>query len=263
MFVSMDWMQKLEKRFGGWAIPNLTIYLLIMQSVGVALLMGGHNGALDFVLHGNSVMKQGEWWRLLSFMMVPKTLSPIWLFFAFYIFYMMGSSLEREWGTFRFNLFILCGYLFTVAMAFVNPGVVITNTYFLGCVFLAFATLFPNIEFRLFFILPVKVKWLGWLTVGFYIMTLLSADPGSRLCVVAAFANYLLFFGKDIAANAKAGQRRKKFIAERVVDAEKPFHTCAECGITDKTNPEAEFRYCSTCNRCFCSDHLQSHEHAN
>ena len=103
-------------------------------------------------------------------------MSPLWLFFSFYIFYMIGNSLEQHWGTFRFNLFVLCGYLLTVLMAFVSPGAIITNTYFLGSVFLAFATLFPNIEFRLFFVLPVKVKWLGWLTAGIYTMTLFSAD---------------------------------------------------------------------------------------
>lgn len=254
-------MIPLEKKFGGWAIPNLTVYLLVIQAIGVALLMGGYSNPLDLILHGNSVVDRGEWWRLLSFMMIPKTMSPIWLFFAFYIFYLMGTALEREWGTFRFNLFILCGYLFTVAAAFVNPGAIITNTYFLGCVFLAFATLFPNFEFQLFFILPVKVKWLGWLTAGFYLMTLFSADAGSRLCVLAAFANYLLFFGRSFLRNFKSGQRRKAFVAERSVAAAEPIHACAECGATDKIDETMHFRYCSTCGKCFCEAHIASHTH--
>ncbi|MCF7817815.1 MAG: hypothetical protein K9M54_08020 [Kiritimatiellales bacterium] len=256
----MSFIASLEKRLGSWAIPNLTIYLLVIQLVGVALLMGGYANTQDLVLVGGLV-EVGQWSRLLSFLMIPKTLSPIWLFFAFYIFYLMGTALEREWGAFRYNLFILCGYLLTLAAAFIAPSAEITCYYFFGCVFLAFATLFPNIEFRLFFILPVKVKWLGWLTAGLYILTLLSADVGSRLCVVAAFANYLLFFGRNFLNNFKSGQRRKAFVAERKVAATETLHACAECGVTDKTDETMHFRYCSTCGKCFCEAHMASHSH--
>lgn len=253
-------MKSLEKRFGNWAIPNLTLYLLAIQAIGVVLLLGGYSKFEDLALVGGLV-QAGQWTRLLSFMMIPKTLSPIWLFFAFYIFYLMGSALEREWGTFRYNLYILFGYLFTIAAAFIAPSAIISNYFFLGSVFLAFATLFPNFEFRLFFILPVKVKWLGWLTVGFYVLTLLSADIGSRLCVVAAFGNYLLFFGKDFMRTAKAGQRRKAFVSDQATMAEQPFHVCAECGVSDKSDGAPDFRYCSTCGKCFCEEHIGNHEH--
>ncbi|VGO17994.1 hypothetical protein [Pontiella sulfatireligans] len=257
----MNIIDKLEKRFGSWAIPNLAIYLIAIQAIGVVLLMGGYAKEVDLILHGSSVVDRGEWWRLLSFMMMPKTLSPIWLFFAFYIFYLMGHALEERWGAFHFNLFILCGYLLTVLMAFISPGAIITNTYFLGCVFMAFATLFPNVEFRLFFILPVKVKWLGWLTVGAYVLTLFSGDAGSRLCVLAAFINYGLFFGKALVNSFKAGKRRKAFQSEQAVEADQPRHVCAECGATDKSDPALDFRYCSTCAQCFCEKHISSHEH--
>ncbi len=256
----MDFISKLEKRFGGLAIPNLTLYLMLIQAIGVVMLMKGLARYEDLVLVGGLV-EVGQWTRLLSFMMIPKTLSPFWLFFAFYIFYLIGSSLEREWGAFRYNLYILTGYLLTISMSFIAPSAVITNYFFLGGIFLAFATLFPNIEFRLFFILPVKVKWLGWLTVAVYLWVLLAADAGSRLCVVAAFANYLLFFGKAFFANLKAGQRRKAFHAERTIAAEQPMHRCAECGASDKSDPELDFRYCSTCGKCYCEKHLRTHAH--
>lgn len=258
----MDFISALEKRFGSWAVPNLAIYLIAVQVIGVALLMGEYVGWQDLILHGSSVMHRGQWWRLLSFMMIPKTLHPLWLFFAFYIFYLMGSALEREWGAFRFNLFILGGYLLTVAMAFIAPGAVITNFYFLGCVFLAFATLFPNFEFRLFFILPVKVKWLGWLTAIVYVLTLVSGDPGSRLCVVAAFANYAVFFGKSFLHNLKAAKRRHTYALKQAEADAQPRHVCSKCGITDKSEERLDFRYCSTCGKCFCEKHIGDHEHA-
>jgi len=263
----MDLISKLEKRFGSWAIPNLAVYLIAIQVIGVVLLMTQRTSYEDLLLYGSGVLHQGQWWRLLSFMMLPKTMSPIWLFFAFYIFYMIGNALEQHWGTFRFNLFILSGYLLTVLMAFINPGAVISNAYFLGGIFLAFATLFPNIEFRLFFILPVKVKWLGWISAAFYILTLLMPSHGSvvavgnKLGVVAAFANYLLFFGKQFFMGFKADVRRKAFVAERAVVAAQPMHTCAKCGVTDKTDDTMHFRYCSTCGGCFCEKHIGDHGH--
>jgi len=257
----MDLISTLEKRFGGWAIPNLTLYLIALQLIGVALLMGGYSTYEDLILVGGLV-QVGQWTRLLSFMMIPKTLSPLWLFFSFYIFYLIGSSLEREWGAFRFNLYILLGYLFTVAAAFIAPTAIIFNTYFLGGVFLAFATLFPNVEFRLFFILPVKVKWLGWLTAGFYILTLLSAGTGSRLGIMAAFVNYALFFGRDFINNVKSALRRKAYEVERAEVAAHPLHVCAKCGVSDKSDDTLHFRYCSTCGKCFCEEHIADHEHA-
>lgn len=256
----MDFVSKLEKRFGGWAIPNLTAYLLAIQIIGVVLLLSGHARYQDLVLVGGLV-QVGQWTRLLSFMMMPKIDPSIWLVFAFYIFYLMGSALEREWGAFRYNLFVLCGYLLTIAMAFINPGAVMTNIYFLGCVFLAFATLFPNFELSLFFLIPVKVKWLGWLTAAGYLFVLFTGDAGNRLCVVAAFANYALFFGKGFVRNLKAGERRKGFVAERKVAAEESRHVCAECGTSDRSDPTVHFRYCSTCGKCFCEAHIGTHRH--
>ncbi len=257
----MDWMSRFEKRFGSWAIPHLALYLIALQAIGVFMLAGGQAGWSDLVLHGSSVLHRGQWWRLLAFMMLPKTLNPVWLFFAFYIFYLMGSALEQQWGTFRFNLFILCGYLLTIAMAFVDPGAVITNAFFLGGVFLAFATLFPNFEFLLFFILPMKVKWLGWLTAAVYVAMLFIGDAGSRLCVVAAFANHALFFGRDLLRGAGAARRRKAFTARSEAVAAQPRHACEACGATDKSDPSLHFRYCSTCGKCFCEHHIANHQH--
>ena len=265
----MDWISPLEKRFGSWAIPNLAAYLVVVQAIGAVLLMSNYVSMDQMILHGSSILHRGEWWRLVTFMMIPKTLSPIWLFFALYIFYLMGSALEGQWGAFRFNLFIGCGYLLTVAMALFNPGAVISNFYFLGCVLLAFATLFPNFEFMLFFILPVKVKWLGWLTLAFFVMTLFQSSRGpagifvvgNKLGVVAALVNYVLFFGPDLLRNINAAKRRKEFQARSTAEVDGPRHRCASCGITEKGNPSLDFRYCSTCGKCFCEEHIANHDH--
>lgn len=265
----MSWLSSLEKRFGAWSIPNLTAYLIVLQVIGIVLLMGGYATESDLFLHGSSVLHRGQWWRLVTFMMIPKVYG-IWFLFAAYIFYIMGSALEQQWGTFRYNLFIWCGYLLTVAMSVLNPGAVVGNYYFLGCVFLAFATLFPHFELHLFFVLPVKVKWLGWLTAVMYV-TILFRSPsdaypaffvvGDKLGVLAAFLNYALFFGRDVLRNMSMARRRNAFMAQSVVSAGAPRHECAECGITDKNNPAMDFRYCSTCGKCFCENHIGQHQH--
>lgn len=262
----MDLITRLEKRFGNWAIPHLALYLIGLQAIGVIMLLGGYAGEMELLLHGSSVMHRGQWWRMLSFLMLPSVnlsgrFFMLWLFFSFYIFYLMSNALERQWGTFRFNLFILSGYLLTVMMAFINPGVVITNTFFLGCVFLAFATLFPNFELLLFFVFPVKVKWLGWLTAGLYLFVLAFSDMGSRLCVLASLVNYALFFGKGFIGNVRAARRRQAYESRVAETAAQPMHVCSSCGSTDKTDPTMLFRYCSTCGQCFCDQHISDHEH--
>lgn len=257
----MNWIEKLERRFGSWAIPKLALYLIIMQAIGYLLLTGGYVGYDDMILHGSSVIHRGQWWRLLSFMMIPENDQLIWLLISFYVFYLISNALEEQWGAFRFNLFILTGYLLTVTFSIISPGAAMTNYYFLGSVLLAFATIFPNFEFLLFFILPVKVKWFGFLAAAFYTLTLFSGDIGSRLSVLAAFITYGLFFGKEFISNFKSGQRKKAYVAKREVLEAQPLHTCESCGKSDKSDPTLSFRYCSTCSKCYCEQHISNHDH--
>ena len=110
--------------------------------------------------------------------------------------------------------------MITVLSIFIKPGIIVTNTYFLGSVFLAFATLFPDVTFRLFLILPVKVKWLGWLTVTGYLFTLLNPleNPiaeGRKWGVYSAFVTYLLFFGEELWIQFKRKQRARLFSKDK------------------------------------------------
>lgn len=256
----MGWIDKAERRFGKWAVSNLTVYMLLLQSLGFALSYTNPEVVERLWLSGGNVLG-GEWYRLFSFMMIPPCGHPLLIFFAFYLFYLMGSGLEGHWGTFRYNLFILIAYLATVLVAFAVPGQIMTNHYIGGSVFLAFAFLFPDFELHLFFILPVKIKWLALLTWILYGLGVLFGGWATRLAIVASVVNFLIFFGRDIRRNIKYGHKRMKTQSKRIVTAQQAFHVCTECGITDKTNPEAEFRYCSICNQCFCSDHLHTHTH--
>jgi hypothetical protein len=196
-------------------------------------------------------------------MLMPPSWSPIWVVFALYLFYLMGNALESEWGEFRYNFFILVGWFATVAVSFIYPGNFSTNSYVLGSVFLAFAYLYPDFVIHLFFILPIKIKWLALIAWAGYGLTLIMGGWLDRLLVGAAILNFLLFFGKDILLTMKSRKRRMEFDARKLRDDSLPFHSCTVCGITDKQAPDMDFRVCAECSgdHEYCAKHIHAHPH--
>jgi len=159
----------LERRLGRFAITHATLYLIIGQ---VFVCLSALLGLLDlrqFVLVPALVVN-GEPWRLITFLFFPppvnfsSMMSLVFLPFAWWIFYLMGTALENYWGAFRYNVFLLLGVVLTIGAAFLAPMSPVTNAFIAGSVFLAFAWLNPDFELALFFILPVKIKWLALLT---------------------------------------------------------------------------------------------------
>jgi hypothetical protein len=133
-----------------------------------------------------------------------------------------------------------------------------------GSVFLAFAALYPDFEIYLFFLLPVKVKWLAMLTWIGYFFGLVSGTWTTRLLVLASICNFLLFFSKDIVSRVRMARRNMAMQARHIGVKPKPyFHRCTVCGITDRSHPEAQFRYCQQCDghHGYCMEHLRNHEH--
>lgn len=266
----MSPIDKLERLFGRFAIANITLYLVMGQ---VFVLLGWMLGRIDLV-HLVLVPKwvmQGEWWRVFSFVLLPPPISrfgPIqlmFLAFALYIFYFMGGALEGYWGTFRYNLFLLAGFLLTVGAAFLTPGAPATNAFLAGSVFLAFAYLHPDFELSLFFILPVKVKWFALITWILYAVSFVRGDWPARLQIAAAVGNFLLFFGHDLALSMRYRRRRMVAGAKRIAQPakEEARHRCHVCGKTDVSHPNLDFRYCSKCagDQCYCPEHIRNHAH--
>lgn len=258
----MSLLDKLEKKYRRFGIPNLTLNLVIGQSLIYILMMTGRINVNILLLVPARVL-QGEVWRLLSFLIVPPRTHPIFIFFALYLFYLMGTSLENYWGTFRYNIFLLIGYVATVTVSFLTPYYPATNVFLGGSVFLAFATLNPNFELALFFILPVKIKWLALLTWVGYFFQMIFGSWSTRLMVLASICNYLIFFGRDIAARIRSHRWRMEREAREFSRSKQPIHTCVVCGITDKDDPDMTFRYCTKCagTPCYCSQHIHNHEH--
>jgi membrane associated rhomboid family serine protease len=266
----MKLLDRLERSVGGYAVPKITVYIVALQSLAYLLSMAaqgrGENGEAEFIARlqlVGSLVLQGEVWRIFTFIAVPPLTNPIFFFFAMYMLYLMGTALENHWGTFRYNVFLLVGWLAAVAVSMVLPAETATNIYLTGSVFLAFAYLYPDFKILLFFILPVKVKWLALLTwIGYFLSFCLGGWLDKAL-VLAATANFLLFFHEELWARVRGGHRGMLARAKSVVPPDHVFNRCTTCGVTEKSDPRMEFRYCAQCagTLCYCIQHIQAHEH--
>jgi hypothetical protein len=269
----MSWLNRIGRRLEPFAIPHLALILVAGQLF--VLVAAGILRMLDagaFVLVAGRVL-DGEWWRLPAFIFMPPFFSPapgamslVWSVFGLYMIYLFGSALENYWGKLRFNLFLLCGYALTVGFAFITPGAAVTNIFISGSLFLAFAWLNPEFEILLFFILPVKIKWIALITWLGYAFTFLGGGLSVKLSIVASVGNFLVFFSRDILQRARSGRRRMQTQAERFArqgDTSRVRNRCYVCGKTSETDPLEDFRFCSKCegDYCYCSAHLHNHTH--
>ncbi|MCL6589325.1 MAG: rhomboid family intramembrane serine protease [Firmicutes bacterium] len=261
----MNWLNKLERRLGRVAIRGLMTYIVALN--GAVFLLNLFDPSGFFIerlkLYPSAVL-EGEIWRLVTYIFIPPTFSLVWIVFTLYFYYLIGSSLEHEWGSFRFNVYYLIGIVGTTAAAFIT-GRGATALYLNLSLFLAFAQIYPDFQIMLFFIIPIKVKYLAWLNWAFLGYTVLVNPLDEKAAALVSVLNFFLFFGKDIAMGVKrrrlAYQNRKRFFAELPRDF--TMHKCIICGLTEKKDPKMDFRYCSDCDGDYeyCMDHLKTHQH--
>lgn len=257
-------LARLERTFlGKIAIERLTTF--IVGGMAMAIVLGMVRP--DFIEHLLLVpqLVPIQPWRLVTFIFIPPPASNmLWLFFALYFTWLIGTNLESEWGTLKFNVFYLVGTLGTIAAAFIT-GVPQWNLYLNLSLFLAFATIFPDFEIRLFFLIPIKVKWLALIDAGYLVLSFIQGGIGTRAAIIAALANYFLFFAGHLVALLKgrrllvrqAARRAEQRPEVRDVDT----RTCAICGV--KQEDGADIRVCS-CEKCgkprdLCLEHARNH----
>jgi hypothetical protein len=258
----MKLLDTLNRRFGRFAIPNLTLVLIFSQ-VFTCGLQYVRPELLDRIVFIPQKVLEGEWWRLFTFVTDPPCTMPIFVLFFWYMFYLFGSALEASWGAFNYNLYLLLGYLATVGAAFLTPSVPTGNGFLYGSLFLAFAYLYPNFELYIMFIFPVKIKWLALLQWIGYGLAMLTGHWVIWIQVTASVCNFLIFFSKDIYWRARSGRWRMAQQVRKITERGKPRHECSVCKATDITHPSLHFRYCSKCpgTPCFCEEHLKGHKH--
>ena len=286
----MKWMDKLERKFGKYAISNLMFYIIILYVAGFLLSMFDPSFYYNYLCLNAEAIMHGQVWRLFTFLIQPPPSNSLFIIFALYLYYMIGRNLEYVWGAFRFNLYFFMGVFFNILATFVAYAIfgvsLPLGTYYLNTtLFLSYAAIFPNQQFYLFFFIPVKVKWLAWIEAAYFgydiIKAFLPQYGGSifgvlykanALEIVVALLNFIIFF---IATRNKAKYspkeiKRRKVYQKAVQEAKQSNqyengakHRCHVCGRTELDDDTLEFRYCSKCNGNYeyCQDHLFTHEH--
>lgn len=279
----MNWLDKLERKLGRFAIPNLTVYLLAGYVIGfgVMYLMPDLLGWLTLE---PALIVRGQVWRLVSWVLIPPTRYPISLLFLILLYYSLGTALERTWGTFRYNVYIFSGLIFTVLGVFILyavyffgfhvelplslAGMVSTN-YITMSIFLAFAAIYPEMEVYLYFILPIKMKWMALVYAAMALYYFIRGGIVTRVAIGASLLNFVIFFlsSRNMRIfSPKERVRKAKFkrqSAPHMHYSNGAKHRCAVCGRTELDDPCLEFRFCSKCNGNYeyCQDHLFTHEH--
>lgn len=211
----MNWLWKLEKQISKYAIKNLMYYIVALNGLAFVLYMlfGSEFIARLYLVPG--AVFSGEIWRLFTFIFIPPSFSLIWIIFALYFYYMIGSSLEHEWGEAKFNLYYLFGVIGTIAASFLTNSYG-TATYLNLSLFLAFAHLFPDYQVMLFLMIPVKMKYLAYLNWAFFAYTIIIGPMSARIFAIVSLINFFIFFFRDFTG----GVRHKK----QVMDTRKNYN---------------------------------------
>ena len=283
----MKFIDKLERKFGRFGIPNLTIYMIVCYVIGYALMIV-NPGILNWLSLEPAYILRGQVWRLVTWVLYPPSTSGV-LWFAIavlFFYYPIGTSLERTIGTFKYTLYILSGVIFTILGAFIlyfllGGNVLVGNvfsTYYISLsTFLAYAMCYPDMQVLLMFIIPVKMKWMAIFYVVIVVYEMIQYVMAGAwylvIPIVASLLNFIIFyFGtKDFSRyNPKEVHRRNEF--RRAMEPQGRMksgsgsvtkHKCAICGRTELDDPNLEFRFCSRCNGNYeyCQEHLFTHTH--
>ncbi len=192
-------LSRIERKMGRFYISGLMKYI-VFGMLGVFVLdmlplpqMGMASGFLYF---NRELILQGQIWRAITFIFIPPSSSLLFIVFALYFYYILGSALENRWGSRRFNLYYLVGILGNILGGFIlgfND-----NTYLNMSLFLAFACLYPDFEIMLFFFLPVKMKYVAIADAVLLLLQFFRSTGAMKLCMLFSMLPFFLFFWREL-----------------------------------------------------------------
>ena len=306
-------LEKLERKFGNKALPHLTVLIVGLWLAGYVTEAVSPEAASYLTMNIYAIL-HGQVWRIITWIMVPPSsaggsvLDGFFLIVMLLFYVSIGNSLERAWGDFQYNLYMLGGMLLTLLCGFLtyagfaaagyadmaSVGYVIGaffSTYYIAMsLILAYAATFPDAVVLFMFVLPLRMKWLGWIYGATILYDAFAAlrsavSPGGSplyltrvIAIIASFANFLLFFirsrrkvhltssqrkmRRDFRASVRRAEQ-KRDSSRTVLQGPHPRHRCEVCGRTDISDPDLEFRFCTKCEGAheYCMDHLYTHEH--
>lgn len=291
----MNQQNRLRRKLEKYAIPNLTLYLIICYGIGYLMQFLVPAGYQYLMLDPFLVLK-GQVWRLVTWVLIPPDSSNIFfVLITLYLYYSLGGLLERIWGTYKYNAYLFSGLLFTILGAFVLCGYSVLmgaqptmytglyllnngsavyfgqfSTYYINMsIFLACAASIPDVQVLLMFLFPIKVKWLGIVYGIILLVNCIQGGIATWIVVIFSLLNFLVFFLRSKGKmHLSVGQiRRQQEFHQKMRSAGQTKgitrHKCAVCGRTELDGDDLEFRFCSKCNGNYeyCQYHLFTHEH--
>lgn len=291
---------KFEKKFGKYAIKNLSLYLIIGYVIGYVIYYI-NSDLYGYLTFDPYMILHGQIWRVFTWLLMPPEELGIFTIIMLILYYQLGQGLEHTWGTYRYNVYMFSGFLFTIVSAFIlyivygllyAQGVTeayqvlsmaignSVSTYYINMsIFLAYAATYPEEQLMFYFLIPIKIKWFGFI-YGIYIVldivrafTYYSTVQAVIITVliVASLLNFLLYMIMGKSRNRfNPNQVKRRHQYKQSIRNAKPVnyeggarHKCAVCGRTELDDPNLTFRYCSKCsgNKEYCQDHLFTHTH--
>ena len=265
-------------------IPNLMLYIVLGTAIVYLMSnMTGNAFLYNLLCFDRTAILHGQIWRLITYPLTYSAGSVLLTAISLFCYYTLGRAMESVWGTMKFNLFYFTGMVMMDIYCLIFGGRA-SVTYLNLSLFLGYATMYPDAQFLLFFVIPVKAWIFALFDLALVVLDFLTLSFPANLFPIISLANYFLFFGPDVlnvlprSWRVKLGRGMKgKHTASpshqpKVVpftsapkNQAKPSYThrCTVCGRTDVTNPELEFRYCSRCAGyyCYCEEHIGNHTH--
>lgn len=274
---AIDRFCALHPRLG---IPNLMRYIVAANAVIYIFSLFDRSGLLlqTLAMDPGAVLR-GQVWRLVTYVLIP-TSGSFWLIISLFFYYWLGETLERLWGSAKFTVYYVSGALLTslaTLLVYFIDGIsmpVYGASYVNTALFMAYALTYPDAMVRIYFILPIKMKWLAILEAVLYAVNVVRYAAaglwGMALLPIVAMLNLFIFFSPDFSRRADQFQARHRSEAVQFRKAVKEQkrqrgynHKCEVCGRTDTDFPDLQFRYCSKCTgyHCYCEEHIFNHVH--
>lgn len=205
------WLLKASRHLRWLAIPNIAVIFITLQILGFFSISTDPVWFERLALFPEAVLNGGQVWRLLTFLSLPVSSNLIWFGFALWFLYFVINLIESRWGEFKTTLYFLVSIAVTIAYSLVTGYPVTSVQDLSSSLFLAAAALFPELEVRLYFAIPVKLKWLGWLSLAFLILRFLQGNWLEKFYLMAIYSSYLLFFGPALLSQIRQYQRRREY----------------------------------------------------
>lgn len=287
----MKFIDKLERKFSRYAVSNLTLYLIMGYVIGYVFSFIAP-GIVNYLTLNPYLIFHGQIWRLVTWVLIPPSTDNLFFYIIMMLFYYsLGLNLERTWGTFRYNVYIFGGIFYTViggvvtwlvmylvsgggaetgALLGMYVGMYVSTYYICMSIFLAFAVCYPDMHVMLYFIIPIKMKWLAVVYAVLILFDFVRTAWPGRIVIFMSLLNFLVFFfsTRDFRRYSPKEIHRRQVYRQAAQPKRSAGHgitkhKCAVCGRTELDDPSLEFRFCSKCagNYEYCQEHLFTHQH--